>query len=457
MTDVAVASQPNRAAPPGWRQRPLASMWFVTYPIIVGSLSGVLLTVADTAMLSRVSTEAIAAVAVAAPVYIVASMVVTGWATGVQVLAARRHGAGETAAIGAVLDVGLALSVIAALVLMVPLMLAAPALIALMTDDPAVARLGAVYLAIMASSLPFAAAMSVFRSVYAGLGATKVTMRAAVTVNLLNVPLGLMLIFGLGLGVAGAAIASVIATAAGAAYLAWYGGRHLSASHAFYRRANLAAWRATVQPIWRIGWPETLMLVTGYFQTVLIVRFVSHLGVEDLGASSVVTSVITVLWTIIYSTSSGVSILVGQRLGADDLQGSFRYQHAGALLMALLVGVLLVPVVLAPAALFGLLSPDPNVVAAATTAGYVVAAQMPLVIATMVLAGTLRAAGDTKTLMYAGMVANYVFYLPLAWLFGLGLGLGLPGIYLGWATYWIARFGVTYYRYRQGRWQTAKV
>jgi multidrug resistance protein, MATE family len=88
-----------------------ARMWQVSWPVLVANLAQILLVVTDTVLLGRYSTEALGAIALAAPVYLVATVVVRGWGTAAQVLVARRYGVGQQAEVARVADVGLALGV----------------------------------------------------------------------------------------------------------------------------------------------------------------------------------------------------------------------------------------------------------------------------------------------------------------------------------------------------------
>jgi len=75
----------------------------------------------------------------------------------------------------------------------------------------------------------------------------------------------------------------------------------------------------------------------------------------------------------------------------------------------------------------------------------------------MVLAGSLRGAGDTSYPMFATGAAMWLIRLPLAWFFGITLGLGLGGVYLGWVIDTIVLASLNWARYRTGRWQQRKV
>lgn len=155
----------------------------LSYPIIVAYLSQIVLGVVDTAMISRVSTEALAAAAVDSSVNISAGMLFSGWATAAQVISARRFGEGRPTAVGQLLDVSLLVGAGAGLVVLLVLSIGSGPLLAAFGLSEAVRTEGVPYLRALAFAAPFAAATAMFRSVYAGVGETSVAMRMTVLGN----------------------------------------------------------------------------------------------------------------------------------------------------------------------------------------------------------------------------------------------------------------------------------
>ena len=99
----------------------LRRVFALSYPIAVANLTHIVLGLVDTAMISRVSTDALAAAAVASAVNITAGMLFGGWATAAQVIAARRFGEGRQVDIGRLLDVSLLVGVGAGLLVLLVL------------------------------------------------------------------------------------------------------------------------------------------------------------------------------------------------------------------------------------------------------------------------------------------------------------------------------------------------
>ncbi|MGH3753409.1 MAG: MATE family efflux transporter [Pseudonocardiaceae bacterium] len=448
----------SRATPPdaARRPRPLAELWRITYPLVLTSFAQVAITIVDTALLGRYSTTALAAVALAAPVYLVAIMVVRGWATAAQIIVARRFGAHDHDAVATVTAVGLVAAVLTGMALGALLLGFAPTILELLGGGPAVADAGAGYLRILAAAVPFAAATFLLQGAYAGLGATRVAMVMMLLVNIVNLLLGLVLIFGCGLGIVGAGLAGLLSTAVGAGYLLWYG-RRRTGERPLLRRRDLNQWQTAMPTLWRLAWPEAALLFIGYVDEVVLIGFVAQLGGLTLGAQRLLDSLILVVFTVLTACGTGVSIAVGQRLGAGEPGAARAYQRAGLGLAAALAAVPAIPALLLPTAIYSLLSPDRAVVGVAADATHLAILSLVPLLFALNLTGVLRAAGDNRTIVKAMIVGDYAVLVPLAWLLGVHLGWGLNGIYAAWTGFSLLVLAMVFRRYRTGAWQTSSV
>jgi putative MATE family efflux protein len=381
-------------------------------------------------------------------------MVATGWATAVQILVAQATGAGaaQRQRVGRTVDVALAVAVVLGMLAGLGLLLAAPALLGVLAGEARLAGEAVGYLRPVLLSVPFAGVTAVLRALYGGLGDTKLPMRVALLVNALNVPFDLALVYGLRLGATGSGIGTALAVVAGTVLLCWRA-RALRAEHGLFRRAHLREPGAVGGALWRIGWPETVMLVSGFGANAVLAGVVARLGVTAVAAWALLGSVTSLLWTVVFSCSSGLAILGGQRLGAGDADGAAALRRTGWALGAVLAGAVALSFLAAGGPLLGLLSDDGAVVRQAALAAPVLLLQAPLMVLSMTDAGLLRAGGDTRSIMVAATAGAYACELPLAWLLGPHLGWGLAGVYLAAVAYWVVRWALTAARYRAGAWR----
>ncbi|MEV7512161.1 MATE family efflux transporter [Streptomyces sp. NPDC091201] len=423
--------------PPGPR-----GVWRLAYPLLIAGLTQITVNIVDTVLLARLSSGALGAFSLAAPVYLIALIVVRGWATAVQVQVARRHGAGRPDEVARVVRTGV-LTALAAGAAVGALLYAAatPVLLLLGAPEDVLGRATA-YLHVLAWAVPFAAVSFALQGACAGIGATRAAMYHALLVNAVNLPVGLLLVFRAGLGVTGAALATLAATAAGCGYLLLYARRRLP--RAVGRSGDP---REVRRELWRIGWPEMSTLGIGYLNEALLAGFAARMGTHELAAHRIVDNLLLVVFTALASGASAITVLAGRELGGGDRERADAWQRAGARLLLLLLAVPSVLVLAFGRPLISLVTADPAVAAAAwETTPLALLSMAPMVLA-MSRGALLRAAGDTRALMVASVISDYVLLIPLGWFLGLGLGLGLPGLYLAWTAFAVLYAGLVHLRH----------
>ena len=75
----------------------------------------------------------------------------------------------------------------------------------------------------------------------------------------------------------------------------------------------------------------------------------------------------------------------------------------------------------------------------------------------MVLAGSLRGAGDTRFIMIATMIGMWGVRIPIAFILGYWLTMGVLYVWLAMIVDWTVRMGLMLWRYRSERWKTIQV
>ena len=438
---------------------PFARTWQVSYPIIVNNFAQILLGIVDTIMLSRLSTNALAGVALAVSVYVVVNMLISGWATATQTLTARRFGAKQFDQIGPIADVSLVFTIGSACVISTLMLFLCPYVLRLFGTDSTITDAGTLYLQIRILSLPLVATSGTLRAFYSGLGATRVSMYMAFIVNIVHIPINYLFIFIFHWGVAGAALGSLISTTTGTCFMVWYGFTHYRMTYPFFQRHHLkpSTLRELVPVMWKISWPEIVALFLVYFTDLLIVGFVAALGATEIAGIRVLGNIENLMFTLVFACSIGGTILISQSLGSGDPEKVRTYLRNTLLLTSLLAGGIGLLLILLPRVILNVFTPDQTVVSAAIPALYLLVCNLPLMVFTMTFSGALRAAGNTRSVMNITLVASYIFYLPLAWIFLEKLHLGLLGVYLALFIYWIVRLSATTYRYAKGDWKTSKI
>lgn len=435
----------------------LGRLWALSWPLLVSQLTQIALPLIDTVLIGRVSATALAGLAVAAPIYVVSTMVLLGWAVGIQILAARHHGAGEPAEVGRIAALGALLGAGLGVVVALGVVAVATPLTALLSADAASAAQAATYVQITAASLPVLAVGVALQAAYSGVGRTRIAMGAALIVATVNLAVGVVLVFGAGLGLAGAAFATVLARVAGAAFLVAWGLSRLRRQVPFTAPEVRSGARVTSLRVWRIAWPQVVLLTIGFASPVILVGLLSAQGATTVAGFRLLDNVFMVMFTATLACHGGVSILAGQRLGAGDIAGARDVQRAGMVLCLLIAAAVTTPLLVAPRAVLSLIAPNPDVVAAVVPAVWPTAAAMVPVALGAAISGVLRAAGDTRWIMFAQLAGEYGVVVVLTWLLTVRGDMGLMGLGIAWVAGWTAVLALYVLRYRQAAWETAQL
>lgn len=368
---------------------------------------------ADTAIVGRLGTSELAGVGIAAVVMQTAVGLCVFLAYGTTAGVARHLGAGDTrraltlGADGIWLAVGLGLLTTAALWILTDPLVAAfgvsETVAGHATDYLRVALLGVTPLLVML------AATGVLR----GLQDTRTPLAVALAGNALNVALNLVLVFGLGpvpaLGVAGAALGSVIAQVLSALALVAVvvrAARREGASLAPDRAGILAAGRASVALVVR-----TLALRAALVIGAWAVASSSDADGTTVAAHQVAFSVWTFLVFALDAVAIAAQTLTGHALGSGDREGTrvltrrmIRWGWGSGVVAG--VGLAAASPLLGP-----LFSPDPAVHDLLVPILLVAALGQPLAGVVFVLDGVLIGAGDGTYLAWAGL-AVLLAYAP---------------------------------------------
>ena len=281
-------------------------------------------------------------------------------------------------------------------------------------------------------SLPGVPAMLVVLAlvgVLRGLQNTRVTLWIAAVGAAANALLNLLLVHGVGWGIAGSAIGTVIAQFGMAA----------AAVTVVVRAARrsgvpLHPHRAGVGLAGRSGVPLLVRTLAMRAVLLLTTAVAATLGAPALAAHQVASNVWTLLALGLDALAIAGQALTGTALGAGDVAGA-RAATARMVRWGWLGGVVLGVVLLLCGSLLGpLFSSDPAVRTALTGALVVAAVMQPLAGYVFVLDGVLIGAGDGRYLAYAS-VAQAVVFAPAALAIGVWGPTGTGGLVLLWAAF----------------------
>ena len=308
------------------------------------------------------------------------------------------------------------------------------------------------YLLPTALSYPFLALTLIASGVLRGAGDGRTPMVINALMNLANVLLGFLFIYGLGWGVSGAGFANLLARILGAALMLLVllsGKRVLSLS----RRSLFTSNKSMRASIFRIGIPsgiDSLMFSGGKLITQ---AFIAALGTVALAANYVSNVGAAFLQLPAAALAIGCTTLVGQAMGRKDpteARAYIRYSMLAASLSLAVVGAIAVPLAPAIARLF---TSDPAVVQTSVLLLQISLVITPVLwVTSFLLPAGLRGAGDTRYPMVVTIVGMWLFRITLGWILAFPAGLGVLGVWLAMFVDWLVRSAFFLFRLAGHAW-----
>lgn len=404
-------------------------------PILVGQIGMIITGFADTMMVGRYSTNALAAASFVNNLFNVAVFACIGFTYGVTPLvgALFGQGRGHQREVGAIVRTAMVLNL--AFSLLVAAIMGVLYLNLHRLGQPAeLLPLIRPYYLLFLVGMPTFAIFGVLAQWCYGINNTGTPMWAILSGNVANILGNWLLIYGHWglpeLGLQGAGIATL--------FVRWMIVFEMLIYFFMYRRNRLYARGFLAERItWqrfkdvnKTSWPVSLQMTfeAGSFSAAAL--FTGWLGAVPLAAFQIVVMVGTLGFCVYYSIASAVSVIVSNAAGRKDNTEMRRIARAGYIIILSLAACSSLTFVGAGEHLMQLFSEDATVVGVATSL------ILPLVLyqfadATQITyANALRGTSNVLPMLWIAFVSYVIIGLPVTYLLGFTCGLGVYGIVL---------------------------
>ena len=428
----------------------------LTVPVFIEIALVMLLGAVDTVMLSRYSDNSVAAVGLDNQLMSLVFLVYQFFSMGAAILCAQYIGAGLHKRLVQVVGMALVVNLLLGITVSVFLFLYAEQLLHIMGLRPELMGDGIVYLRLtgvlsffQALSLTFSASLR---------SADKVIYPMVVTgiVNILNILGNYALIFGRWgcpqMGVEGAAIATAASRAVATILLAAIHFKvHIPRFPLSYFRPM--PWQELKYLLF-IGIPAMSENISYSLSQVVITFFINQISNEALTTRTYCYNMIMFVYLFCVSITQGGDILVGHLVGQRRHQAAYllgNYFFRWSMIITLSGSTLLA---LSGRSILSLLTNNQEII---TMGIWVLFIDVFLEIGrtSNIFAGsTLRATGDTVYPFIVGVIFQWSIAVGLSYVFGIPLGYGLIGMWIGFAIDENVRGVILLRRWRSGKWKT---
>lgn len=430
-------------------------------PLVLQNLSQTLLGVVDTYFVSRLSTEALAAVGLASVIFFALFMLFRGTANSTVVFVGRAYGEGDKAKIGAAVWRGLNMvGWLSLLVVVLPWLFRQLMTLAAPGDSGVVRELGIQYLQIRAFEIPLVMFSAVVWGFLIGRGDSRTPMVLAWITVLANVFLDWMMVLGkLGvppLGVAGAAYATVLSNGINALISAVILWNRTNRQTFFTGKARLSGW-ADLRSGLQVGLPMGLGDFIEIASFSMFFALLARLGTEMLAANQIALQYMSISFTLGIAINMATATLVAQYLGAKRPDFAQKVVYRACLLAMVGMGLIGLCYLIAPGTLMRVFSQEEAVIVAGVIVLQLVALYQVFNAIGIVIAGALNGAGDTTFTMLARSLLAWGLFIPLVWVLIFPLAAGIWGAWLGALIYLLTLSIVYFIRFRSGYWKTIEL
>lgn len=396
----------------------------------------------DTAIIGRVGTDQLAGLAVAAAVLALVFVGANFLTYGTTQRVAHRTGAGDASGAAEVGVQALWISMLVGVPAAGLLAVGAPTLVTAFGASGVVAEHAVEYLRIRSIAVPFVLVTLAVQGVLRGVADYRTPLLVLLVANLANVALEILLVFGFGLGIAGAAWSTVVAQIGAALAFGAIVARRLGRAPS--RRPD----RGGMTPLLLAGRHllVRVMAMLAVFSGATAIA--ARIDEVTLAAHQVVMSVFLFVALVLDGLAVPAQTLVAERLGRDA-RPEARQVADRVVRLSVWTGVG-IGVLLAASApwLPRLFSPDPEVIARATAALWLLALAMVPAAVAFAHDGVLIGAADYR---FLGRIA--VVYLVAVSPLGIAVlvidGPGIAGLWIGLGLWMVLRAVVNHHRTRR--------
>jgi MATE family multidrug resistance protein len=429
-----------------WSKHPGRELVRLAWPITISMISYAGMTLASTAFVARVGSDELAGVGLAGIVGFALLCFGVGMLRGAKTLVSQAIGAGRGDRIPELLGAAVALAIGFGAVATLAGQAVGPLLVAL-SASPRAGGFAAEYLAIRSLGSIGVLLYGALREASYGVGDSQSPMRASLAGNAVNIALDATLILGLDWGVQGAAIAAICGNATEVAMLAWPMRKRLR---------GMMVTRRALRDTWSQGLPNGVQFVMEVGAFLLLTLMIAGMSATDAAAHELVLHVINVSFLPAHALAEAAAVLVGQAVGANrDALVNVVAKRALAIAAAYSSACLVTFAIAGGAIASALSAGDATLAGRAALLLQVSLAFLVADASNVIARGVLRGAGDVRYAAIVGTVTSWVTTPPLAYLFGIVLGMGAVGGWIGIATEIVVGAGLFWLRVWRGGWRGA--
>lgn len=391
-------------------------IWNMSLPIIASMLVQALYNIVDSWFVSRVSEQALTAVSLAFPAQNLMIGLATGTAVGVNALMGRALGAGLRERADKVANNGVFLAVVGFVISALLGLTCSDLFFRSQTQVENIIQMGNDYLRIVTIGSLGMFCQIMYERLLQGTGRSILSMYTQGLGAIINIILDPIFIFGLKMGVAGAAVATIIGQFCGCA-LAIYFNHKKNADITLSLRGFRPNWRL-IGEIYAIGLPSVIMIAIGSVMTFLMNKIlITYHAAHETAATAfgVYFKLNSFIFMPIFGLNNGVIPIVAYNYGAQNRRRMMATIKRSALYACCIMVFGTVLFWAIPDTLLRLFDASDVMLAAGVPALRIISLSFCMAGACIALGSSFQALGKSMYSMVTSIVRQLVFLIPIAY------------------------------------------
>jgi putative MATE family efflux protein len=312
------------------------------------------------------------------------------------------------------------------------------------------------YFLISALGYPFLALYNAAAALFRSMGNSRVTMLTALLVNILNIGGNALLIFGFHMGVAGAALSTLVSRGLAAFILITLllRGRYrcgpISLSGLFRVRIDFSI----IKSILYVGIPNGIENSMFQVGKIMVARIFTSFGTAATAANAIATAINSFSYMPGNAFGLGLLTVVGQCIGAGDGGAAKKYTARIIKWSYLVLFIINGSVLLAINRIVGIFSLGPQTAQLLKSYLLIHGIAAPLFwVPAFILPNALRAAGDVRYCMVVSSITMWIVRITTSYILAYSLGIGPTAAWYAMGADFAVRGLFFTLRWTGGRWQ----
>ena len=364
----------------------------------------------------------------------------------------------DEAAHSAVQSIWLAVAV--TLVISITGVVFAPGILQLMGADQETIAMGTNYARIDLGASIVITMLFLINGIFRGAGDASMAMKSLWLANICNIILCPLFIRGLGpipaFGLTGAAMATTTGRGIGVCYQLYHFFKGAGTIKIHRKHLNLD-W-SIIKSMINIASPATLQFMIGSCSWIVLARLVAETG-QSVASAGYQTAIRVVIFFIMpaWGLSNATATLVGQNLGAKQLERAEQSVLQSAKYNAIFMGIVSLVFLLMPGPVISIFTNDEAVKAIAVQALRIMTSGYIFYGIGMVLTNAFNGSGDTWTPTWINLFCFWIFQIPFAYLLTVSFKMGPLGSFISIPIANTLVTVVAYIFFKRGKWKRVKV